>query len=95
MCAHYLTPLRSNKICGISIVRVFFDKNKINTRKEVIVVKECQSNFPEKRKRMPLMIHFSNPLPSMPISGVTAHDSGGTTGAGGPTGEDANMDFDD
>lgn len=58
-------------------------------------MRDNKPTVPEKRERKPLMLHFSRVLPSRPIDGVTAWDSGGTTGAGGPSGEDANMDFDD
>ncbi|MBI2628176.1 MAG: hypothetical protein HYW71_01920 [Candidatus Niyogibacteria bacterium] len=43
--------------------------------------------------RLPLMLYFSLSLPFV-TAGVTAQDSGGTTGAGGPTQEDANIDYD-
>lgn len=43
---------------------------------------------------LPLMMHFSKVLPTEPEDGVTANDSGGTTGDP-RMGEDANIDYDD
>ena len=48
----------------------------------------------EKPGRKPLLMHFSKTLPpATPTAGVTARDSGGTTGSA-QTGEDANIDYD-
>lgn len=43
--------------------------------------------------RLPLMMHFSKVLPTEPEDGVTASNSGGTTGDP-RMGEDANIDYD-
>ena len=59
--------------------------------KGVIVLEEVYVE--EQNSRRPLMLHFAKVLPSLNSNGVTARDSGGTTGDIN-SGEDANIDYD-